>query len=219
MYLLALYELRLSLGWDNSSSPVEPLSSCSFLITCGPVSTWPWGPRATQNFLGLLLHSETTHPQKDRDVRVQIQGLPRSLSAPFPFSVGGGTCRHLCRDWLHGRVKSPWAPEALGRPLSGSHFFWVQQHPHTLLPMLLGCPIHMGGIKDSLMLALSSRGRRKTVLLWGTAGLEQRRGVGADSKSCLSKAAPAARCGRDLRSRCPGNRRDGHLPGQPPIFV
>lgn len=146
-------------------------------------------------------------------------GASKKPQCCLPFSVGGGTCRHLCRDWLHGRVKSPWAPEALGRPLSGSHFFWVQQHPHTLLPMLLGCPIHMGGIKDSLMLALSSRGRRKTVLLWGTAGLEQRRGVGADSKSCLSTAAPAARCGRDLRSRCPGNRRDGHLPGQPPIFV
>lgn len=46
--------------------------------------------------------------------------------------------------------------------------------------MLLGCPMHMEGIKDTHVLALSSRGPRKTVavLLWRrTARQAQNRGV------------------------------------------
>jgi hypothetical protein len=67
----------------------------------------------------------------------------------------------------------------------GSHFFWVRKPPYTLLPMLLGCPMHMEGTKDSHMLALSSHGPRNTVavLLCRPAVSEQRRGAGAHRRS------------------------------------
>lgn len=137
----------------------------------------------------------------------------QEASAMPSASQWGGACRHLRNDWLHGKVKRPWACEALGSPPLGGHFFWVQQYPHILFSMLPGCPMHMEDIKDTCMLALSSRGPRKTVsvLLWS--------GSRKQKLSCLRTAAPAARCGPDLRSLYLGKGCDGHLPGQPPIFV